>query len=51
MMQKIAGLMADAFQSTYWWAVGLLALAFIPALLLPRRTPDDQPADVPMPMH
>jgi EmrB/QacA subfamily drug resistance transporter len=50
-MQKIAGPMADAFQSTYWWAVGLLALAFIPALLLPRRTPDDPPADTPMPMH
>ncbi|HEV7933462.1 MAG TPA: DHA2 family efflux MFS transporter permease subunit [Actinomadura sp.] len=51
MMQKIPGLMADAFQSTYWWAVGLLALAFIPALLLPRRIPDDQPADVPLSMH
>ncbi|WP_327297423.1 MULTISPECIES: DHA2 family efflux MFS transporter permease subunit [unclassified Streptomyces] len=32
---------ADAFQFSYWWAVGLLALAAVPALLLPkgRRTP------------
>lgn len=32
---------ADAFQFTYWWAVGLLALAAVPALLLPkgRRAP------------
>ena len=50
-MQKIVGPMADAFQSTYWWAVGLLALAFIPALLLPRRKPSGAPADPPMPMH
>jgi EmrB/QacA subfamily drug resistance transporter len=45
-MHKIVGPMADAFQSTYWWAVGLLVLAFIPALLLPRHVPDDLP-DVP----
>ncbi len=54
-MQKIVGPMADAFQSTYWWAVGLLVLAFIPALLLPRRKPADlpagAPADAPVPMH
>jgi hypothetical protein len=50
-MQKIAGPMADAFHSTYWWAVGLLALAFIPALLLPRRRPEGPSADAPMPMH
>jgi hypothetical protein len=48
--------MADAFQSTYWWAVGLLALAFIPALFVPRRAPDatssdETPAEVPIPMH
>ncbi|WP_067139279.1 DHA2 family efflux MFS transporter permease subunit [Microtetraspora malaysiensis] len=28
---------AAAFQHTYWWAVMLLALAGVPALLLPRR--------------
>ncbi|MCO6010783.1 DHA2 family efflux MFS transporter permease subunit [Actinoallomurus purpureus] len=50
-MQKIVGPMADAFQSTYWWAVGLLALAFIPALLLPRHKPADVPDGAPMPMH
>ncbi len=52
-MAKIAGPMADAFQHTYWYAVGLIALAFIPALLLPRRRPDTTAttADAPMPMH
>jgi MFS family permease len=52
-MQKIAGPMAEAFQHTYWWAVGLLALAFIPALLLPRHKPDmtETPADTPIAMH
>ena len=55
-IQKIAGPMADAFQHTYWYAVGLLTLASIPAPFLPRRTPDatssgDAPAEVPIPMH
>ncbi|MEW2354013.1 DHA2 family efflux MFS transporter permease subunit [Spirillospora sp. NPDC029432] len=27
---------ADAFQATYWWALAVLALAFVPALLFPR---------------
>ncbi|WP_328377160.1 DHA2 family efflux MFS transporter permease subunit [Streptomyces sp. NBC_00440] len=38
---------ADAFQFTYWWAVGLLALAAVPALLLPkgRRAPAEGPAE------
>jgi EmrB/QacA subfamily drug resistance transporter len=35
----IAGPLADAFQHTYAFALGLLALALVPALLLPRRTP------------
>ncbi|WP_329254144.1 DHA2 family efflux MFS transporter permease subunit [Actinoallomurus sp. NBC_01490] len=53
LMHKIAGPMADAFQSTYWWAVGLLALAFLPALLMPRHRPDptsstDSPAAMTM---
>jgi hypothetical protein len=54
-MDKIAGPMAAAFRGTYWWSVVLLALAFLPALLLPRHTPDvepsvppaDTPADAP----
>ena len=50
-MEKIAGPMADAFQHTYWYAVGLLVLAFIPALLLPRRKPETTAVDAPMPMH
>ncbi|WUH96177.1 DHA2 family efflux MFS transporter permease subunit [Spirillospora sp. NBC_00431] len=50
-MEKIAPPMADAFQHTYWYAVGLLVLAFLPALLLPRRKPDTGAVDAPMPMH
>ncbi|MDX6740892.1 DHA2 family efflux MFS transporter permease subunit [Actinocorallia sp. A-T 12471] len=40
---------ADAFAATFWWATGLLVLAFIPALFLPRRKPDA--AVNVMPMH
>lgn len=50
-MEQIVGPMADAFQNTYWYAVGLIALAFLPALLLPRRKPEVTAADAPMPMH
>jgi EmrB/QacA subfamily drug resistance transporter len=55
-MQKIAGPMSEAFQNTYWWAVGLLALAFLPALLLPRHRPDPTESETPaaepaIPMH
>ncbi len=50
-MEKIAGPMADAFQHTYWYAVGLIALAFLPALLLPRKRPETAAVDAPMPMH
>ncbi|TDV40478.1 hypothetical protein CLV71_123189 [Actinophytocola oryzae] len=32
----VAGLLADAFSSTFVWALVLLAIAFIPALFLPR---------------
>ncbi|MGK5557626.1 DHA2 family efflux MFS transporter permease subunit [Actinomadura kijaniata] len=46
MMQKLS----DSFQTTYWWSLVLLAFAFLPALLLPRRKPDT-PVDAPMPMH
>ena len=50
-MEKIAGPMADAFQHTYWYAAALLLLAFVPALLLPRKRPDTSAVDAPMPMH
>jgi EmrB/QacA subfamily drug resistance transporter len=36
---RIAPLMADAYDHTFWVAVGLLAIAFLPALLLPWRKP------------
>jgi EmrB/QacA subfamily drug resistance transporter len=49
-MKKIAGPMADAFQSTYWWAVGLLALAIIPALFIPRHKPETTTTEAPMPI-
>jgi hypothetical protein len=32
-----AGPLAQAFGSTFWWSVGLTALALFPALLLPRH--------------
>ncbi len=56
MMEKIAGPMATAFRHTYWWAVALLAVAFLPALFLPRHTPEDLPdaptqAEAPIPLH
>jgi hypothetical protein len=31
---------ATAFEHTFWWAVGFMALALIPALLLPRNRPE-----------
>ncbi|WP_240810023.1 DHA2 family efflux MFS transporter permease subunit [Actinomadura sp. WMMA1423] len=52
-MEKIAGPMADAFQHTYWYSAGLLLLAFLPALLLPRKKPQTpvEAVDAPLPMH
>jgi EmrB/QacA subfamily drug resistance transporter len=35
-------LLADAFGTTFWVAVGLIAAALAPALLLPRAQPDQQ---------
>jgi EmrB/QacA subfamily drug resistance transporter len=38
--------LADAFASTFWVAVGLIAIALVPALLLPRvRSQQEQPRD------
>ena len=36
---QIAPLMADAYGYTFWWAVALLAVAFLAAFLLPFRKP------------
>jgi EmrB/QacA subfamily drug resistance transporter len=36
---RIAPLMADAYGATFWWAVGLLVLAFAGAVLLPWTKP------------
>ncbi len=36
----VAEPLAHAFGQTFWWAVGLTALALIPAWFLPRRPPD-----------
>lgn len=36
---RVAPALADAFAHTFWWPVGILLLALIPALLLPRRRP------------
>jgi EmrB/QacA subfamily drug resistance transporter len=47
---KVAPLMADAFGSTFWWAFGLVVVAFVVAIvLLPKNKPeplDDDPDDV-----
>ena len=56
-IEKLAGPMAAAFRETYWWGVILLALAFLPALLLPHRRPgtpsesDQAAAETSIPMH
>jgi MFS family permease len=36
---KVAPLISDAFGHTFWWSVGLVALALIPVLFLPRHRP------------
>jgi EmrB/QacA subfamily drug resistance transporter len=36
----IAPLMAGAFGQTFWWAVGLLGVAFLASLMLPKSTPE-----------
>jgi EmrB/QacA subfamily drug resistance transporter len=46
--ERIAPLMASAYDHTFWWAVGLLAIAFFAAVLLPWNKPappvDDEDA-------
>ena len=54
---QVAPLMADAFGHAFWWALGLLGVAFVASFLLPRRKPDavDDPdgdaGEVPVLMH
>jgi hypothetical protein len=50
--QHVAPLMANAFGHTFWWAVGLLGVAFATSLVLPKRRPEPaageaQPAPIP----
>jgi EmrB/QacA subfamily drug resistance transporter len=49
-MAEIMGKMADAFQTTYWSSLVLLVLAFLPALMLPRKKPN-MPMETPVQMH
>ena len=48
----IAPPMAAAFGQTFWWALGLLAVAFVGSLALPKRKPvlsgEEQPMPIPV---
>jgi hypothetical protein len=46
----IAPKMADAFGHTFWWALALLAVAFLGSLALPKRKPAVAPGDAPVPV-
>jgi hypothetical protein len=53
---KVLPLMADAFGSTFTWALVLIGVAFLPALLLPRHPPepvedDDEAPAEPLLVH
>jgi EmrB/QacA subfamily drug resistance transporter len=54
--EQLAPLMADAFGATFWYALGLLVLAFAASLLLPKHRPapvedpDDQAGNAPAPV-
>jgi hypothetical protein len=41
----VAPALADAFATTFWVAVGLIAVALLPALLLPRARAQEPPAN------
>ncbi len=45
--EKIAPQIATAFGHTFWWAVGIAVLAFVPALFLSRRPAMQAPAEAP----
>ena len=38
---RLAEPLAHAFGQTFWWALGLTALALIPAAFLPRHRPGE----------
>jgi nitrate/nitrite transporter NarK len=40
-ISQVAEPLANAFGQTFWWAVGLTAVALIPAMFLPRRPPGE----------
>jgi hypothetical protein len=42
--EAVAPKIADAFGTTFWVAAGVIALAVIPALLLPRHKPSQPPS-------
>ena len=42
----VAPKLADAFGVTFWVATAMLAVAFLPALLLPRHRPVEQELDM-----
>ncbi|MGA9857866.1 MAG: hypothetical protein WBQ18_08375 [Solirubrobacteraceae bacterium] len=44
----IAPPMAAAFGQTFWWALGLLIVAFLGSPALPRRKPELAPAEQPV---
>jgi hypothetical protein len=50
---KVAPPMAAAFGQTFWWALALIAVAFVGSLALPKRKPDlaaDQVSPAPVPL-
>jgi hypothetical protein len=45
--------MAAAFGQTFWWALGLIAVAFAGSLALPKRKPEmaeEQTSPAPVPL-
>jgi EmrB/QacA subfamily drug resistance transporter len=42
--EHIAGPIATAFGHTFWWSVGMAALALVPALFLSRQSVDELPS-------
>ena len=42
--------MADAFGDTFWWALGLLIVAFAVSTMLPKRRPANATGGAPIPM-
>jgi EmrB/QacA subfamily drug resistance transporter len=46
-LSRATGALAHAFGNTFWWAVGLTALAILPALFLPRKPAPSRRAPTP----